>query len=148
MARTKTTFKLRDFFVSYEKQHGDNPDLNLNFQAHNEIAYALSEAMKKDALHTGVTNFPNRMGKIKIFRIKRSPDSRHPIDFKASKELNTTVYHTNDHSDGLICKIAWNREKVILYDKNKWSFGAVRPNFKRQIKPMILNGVTYPVIIN
>ena len=64
------------------------------------------------------------------------------VDYKASKELNKTIYHLNEHSDGNKFRLYWSKLPQTFPDRYKYSLTLVRAN-KRKLAQLIFNRKDY-----
>lgn len=95
---------------------------------------------------------PERMGTLSIIGTKQvikfyengSPNLA--IDWPATwqlrkssakaKEERKTVYHTNDHTDGVRYKYLWSKKRVLVTNKNFYSLRMTRAN-KRTVSRLV-----------
>lgn len=58
------------------------------------------------------------------------------------KKEKKIVYHTNDHTNGVVYKLHWSKKRVLIKNKSLFSFRLTRDN-KRNIHRMIIEGKEY-----
>ena len=87
---------------------------------------------------------PYGLGFIQIGKYKpKHLDNRSlSVDYKASKELNKTIYHLNEHSDGYKYRLYWSRIPMTISDRYKYQLNFVRQN-KRKLAQLIFNNQDY-----
>lgn len=66
------------------------------------------------------------MGFISIKKVRPTYDNQKKIDWKRSKESGTTIYHSNNHSNGYYGRIRWEKSKTYLHNKHVFKFTACR----------------------
>lgn len=133
--RTPVTYKIKDFFKSFKKKSS----INISSQTHSKILYTAGEVICDCLIEDGDFKIGGRGGHFTIRMVAPRGTEKGTIDFKQTKELGFKVFNFNDHSDGLIGRIFWDREKCIFRDKHMWLFKASR-HLKRQLAPIILTG--------
>ena len=87
---------------------------------------------------------PYGLGYIQIVKYKpKNLDIKSlSIDFKSTKELDTKVYHLNEHSDGYKYRLFWSKVPQTFPDRYRYSLSLVRAN-KRNLAQLIFNRKDY-----
>ena len=128
--RTASKEAYNEFKIKY-------PDIKITYQEYTSILYKFNENLYKHILETGdVYKIPHGFGKLTINKKKqityyKKYGKKHTIlgvDWKASKELGTKVYHMNFHTDQYRFKWLWrpNLKTPGLYLNDIWVFKPAR----------------------
>ena len=69
----------------------------------------------------------------KIKNLERVDGSKKSLskDYKTSKELNKTIYHLNEHSNGYKYRLYWSKNKNTFPDIYKYNLSLVRQNKRK-----------------
>lgn len=136
----KQSYTIRDMFKEYHKI-----DENVSYFRFKRILDKFNEIVKESVLN-GSESFkmPHRLGLIAIVKYKpKNYDSKSlSKDYKTSKELNKTIYHLNEHSDGYKYRLYWSKNKNTFPEVYKYNLSLVRQN-KRKLAQLIFNGNDY-----
>jgi hypothetical protein len=140
MARP-SSYVTKDFYKSYISSVKDNP---LYYVKHSVfravfidyINYILDRLFTKSE----EVRLPGRMGYLQI--MKRKPKSlqrKHlQVDFKATMELNKTILHFNEHSNGYNYRFHWRKDEMLVRHKTMYELIMTRTN-KRRLASIIKN---------
>lgn len=98
---------------------------------------------------------PARMGILNIVGTKKEIEfdedgnPKLPPDWKKTKELwennpeakknRKRMFHTNEHTDGIVYKFFWSKQKMLVAYKSLFSLRMTREN-KRRVWQEVLNG--------
>lgn len=87
-----------------------NPDIEVSYTQFSDIINKANEISATRILdNTSGYKMPENMGYMAVTRFK--PKGRR-VDFKRTKELGMTVYHTNFHSFGYSPRIQWFSSQI------------------------------------
>lgn len=142
MCKSPTSFNTQDFYKSFKAKHAH---FKLTSVQHGRILKKACVNIKQALLEDGEFKLGNRSGKLTIRMVK--PKTR-LFDYGHYNKTGEKRYFTNDHSDGLVGKVFWDRDDAVLSDKGMWEF---EPNRKlsREIAQLIINKeVEYPIYYN
>jgi hypothetical protein len=144
MARTPVTFSLKDFFNSFKVR--TNNKFGLSNREHKYLLDTTGEVLKDFVIEHGEIKMFGRLGMLMIRKVKPKGDKKAPIDFNESRKNACNAYHFNDHSDGFIVRIIWERKNAILADKHMWHFKPVRAFKRRLAQVMKSSEFEYPIL--
>ena len=94
----KKSYTIRDMFKDYHKI-----DENMSYFRFKRILDKFNEIIKEKILNASESfKMPCRLGLIVIVKYKPKTYTQKSLskDYKTSKELNKTIYHLNEHSNG------------------------------------------------
>src|ERR1044071_2481306 len=114
MARTPVSFGATDFYRSFRKK---NPKTVLSQKVHATILACAGDVITEILLEEGEFKLFSRMGEFNIRTIKPKGTLRRMIDFHQTRVTGKSVYHFNDHSNGYLAKLVWDKRRCILADK-------------------------------
>ena len=60
------------------------------------------------------------------------------VDFKATKDMNKTILHLNEHSDGYNYRFRWSKKDMMLKNSSLYELVMTRKN-KRRLANAIKN---------
>jgi len=146
----KTDKNIRDSY-KYHKKESDNPT---DIKTYISIVNGLNQFLMEQVLDGLEVVLPARLGVMSIVGTKQKvrfdtegnpilpPDwvktkalwERDP-EAKARKQL---VYITNDHTNGVRYKLFWSKKRVLVENKNLYSFRLTRTN-KRAIHSKVVH---------
>jgi hypothetical protein len=145
MARTPVTVSSKEFYESFVKR--TKGKTGLTKREHSYLLNLTGEVMKDFIIEDGQIKMFGRLGSMMIRMVKPRGDKKAPLDFNQTRIEGCNVYHFNEHSDGYIARIIWERATAILTDKHMWIFKAVR-QFKRRVSREVKTGRReYPIYI-
>lgn len=136
----KKSYTIRDMFKDYHKI-----DENMSYFRFKRILDKFNEIIKEKILNASESfKMPCRLGLIAIVKYKPKTYTQKSLskDYKTSKELNKTVYHLNEHSNGYKYRLYWSKNKNTFPDIYKYNLSLVRQN-KRKLAQLIFNGNDY-----
>lgn len=136
----KKSYTIRDMFKDYHKI-----DENMSYFRFKRILDKFNEIIKEKILNASESfKMPCRLGLISIVKYKPKTYTQKSLskDYKASKELNKTIYHLNEHSNGYKYRLYWSKNKNTFPDIYKYNLSLVRQN-KRKLAQLIFNGNDY-----
>lgn len=136
----KKSYTIRDMFKDYHKI-----DENMSYFRFKRILDKFNEIIKEKILNASESfKMPCRLGLIVIVKYKPKTYTQKSLskDYKTSKELNKTVYHLNEHSNGYKYRLYWSKNKNTFPDIYKYNLSLVRQN-KRKLAQLIFNGNDY-----
>ena len=89
-----------------------------------------------DGFKTNAKEFkvPSGLGSIRIKKIISNQKRR--VDWKATREHDTKIYHLNFHTDGYYYKWFWHKKKALFTNKSAYSFSPTRKN-KRTLASLL-----------
>lgn len=138
--RSKKSYTIRDMFKDYHKI-----DEDMSYFRFKRILDKFNEVIKEKVLNASESfKMPYRLGLIAIVKYRPKSYSSKSLskDYKASKELNKTIYHLNEHSDGYKYRLYWSKNKNTFPEVYKYNLSLVRQN-KRKLAQLIFNGNDY-----
>ncbi len=136
----KKSYTIRDMFKDYHKI-----DENMSYFRFKRILDKFNEIIKEKILNASESfKMPCRLGLIAIVKYKPKTYTQKSLskDYKTSKELNKTIYHLNEHSNGYKYRLYWSKNKNTFPDIYKYNLSLVRQN-KRKLAQLIFNGNDY-----
>lgn len=136
----KKSYTIRDMFKDYHKI-----DENMSYFRFKRILDKFNEIIKEKILNASESfEMPCRLGLISIVKYKPKTYTYKSLskDYKTSKELNKTIYHLNEHSNGYKYRLYWSKNKNTFPDIYKYNLSLVRQN-KRKLAQLIFNGNDY-----
>lgn len=136
----KKSYTIRDMFKDYHKI-----DENMSYFRFKRILDKFNEIIKEKILNASESfKMPCRLGLIVIVKYKPKTYTQKSLskDYKTSKELNKTIYHLNEHSNGYKYRLYWSKNKNTFPDIYKYNLSLVRQN-KRKLAQLIFNGNDY-----
>lgn len=136
----KKSYTIRDMFKDYHKI-----DENMSYFRFKRILDKFNEIIKEKILNASESfKMPCRLGLIAIVKYKPKTYTSKSLskDYKTSKELNKTIYHLNEHSNGYKYRLYWSKNKNTFPDIYKYNLSLVRQN-KRKLAQLIFNGNDY-----
>lgn len=120
-------------------------DENMSYFRFKRILDKFNEIIKEKILNASESfKMPCRLGLIVIVKYKPKTYTQKSLskDYKTSKELNKTIYHLNEHSNGYKYRLYWSKNKNTFPDIYKYNLSLVRQN-KRKLAQLIFNGNDY-----
>jgi hypothetical protein len=142
MARTPVSYGITDFYKSFRKRH---PKVSISRKDYTAVLACTGDVISENLLEDGGFKLFSRMGALLIRNIKPKGNKKRMINFHETRKQGSNVYHFNDHSDGYVAKVIWDRGLAILSDKYMWLFKPVR-SLKRSLAKEIKTGNRqYPV---
>lgn len=130
MAKTKTLNDCYDYFLETEQENMKEP---ISRDLYRAVCYSFIKKMLKYIIYEAGTLRMNKfLGSISIRKYKQDIRKKLPVNYKLSKELGETVYHTNEHTDGYRCRIYWNLGEARFKNKSASAFKGVR-DFTREV---------------
>lgn len=145
----KTEKNIRDSFHGKPIKH-----LKRNI----EIANNFNRALITKVLEGNEVALPSRLGILSIIgqkkKLKFTEDGKPilPPDWVKTKQLRESspkakeerriVYHTNEHTDGVVYKYLWAVSRVLVPYKSLYSLQLTREN-KRAVHKLIMSGKEY-----
>lgn len=147
----KTNINIRNTFKYYKK----NKVAVVSEKDYVKINNAFNKFIIDKVFDGFSVVIPARMGTLSIVGTKKelkfneNGEPLLPPDWKKTKELwdknpeakekGKRVFHTNEHSDGIVYKFFWSKERVIIPYKTLYSLRMTRTN-KRRVWKEIMNG--------
>lgn len=147
----KTDINIRSTFKFYKK----NKERVVEEKDYVKINNAFNKFLVDKVFEGYDVVIPAKLGIISIVGTKKElqfDDDGNPLlppDWKKTKELwdsnpeakknKKRIFHTNEHSDGIVYKFFWSKEKVIIPYKTLYSLRMTRDN-KRRVWQEILKG--------
>ena len=151
---TKTDSNIRKSFKFYRKQKTAS-NSHVDIKTYINIANEYNKFIFEKLLTGDEITLPGRMGSmmIKGRKVKITFDEngnpKLPPDWVKTKQLwdrspeakekRTKLYHTNEHTNGVIYAVKWSKNAVAIENKRLYSFRLVRTN-KRRIHTLIKQG--------
>jgi hypothetical protein len=97
--------KRKDFYTYFKKT---NPELKYTQGEFAKVVDMYADLIGEDLLDGKQVLLPKRFGKISLVRKEQNID-RLRIDWKATKEHGSLMYHLNEHTDGWYVRSRWDR---------------------------------------
>lgn len=146
----KTDRNIRDSYKHYKKSV-ENP---IDIKTYISIANNFNNFLMDKVLDGLEVVLPARLGVMSIVGTKQKikfDNNGNPIlppDWVKTKKLwednpeakanKTLVYQTNDHTNGIRYKLLWSKKRVLVENKNLYSFRLTRTH-KREINHKVVN---------
>jgi hypothetical protein len=121
-----------------EKDLYQMSNLDVDWKTYKEVIWAYNEFISTKMIEEGSEIvLPRRLGTLRVKRRKTNPNQKR-IDFKKTRELGQTVYHTNKHSEGDYGIFIWNKRKpqAVFANKQIYKLQMTRTN-KRNLSKAI-----------
>lgn len=135
------SYVINDFYRSYIASIGSNylyevPESTFRAIVYDYMKHIMNEVLMKSKEF----RMPGRMGYLSVTKHKPKNTIRKKlrVDFKATKELNKTILHFNDHSDGYNYRFYWRKNEMIVRYKTLYELVLCRAN-KRRLAQIIKN---------
>jgi cell division protein YceG involved in septum cleavage len=125
MTKTLTNF-YRDYRTKNKDTHFDLVQGEYKF-----LVKVLIKEILNDIQSGKTFKFPFNLGDFYIYKKRQK---RKPIDWKNTKKFGKYIYHLNLHSDGLIFKYKWNKNKARFINKSIYEFKPSRANARALAK--------------
>lgn len=141
MAREFKSYVIADFYKSYIDSVGSNRIFVVDEKTFRSIVYDYFKHISSEVIEKArEVKLPGRMGTIKIVKTRPSSIARKNlrVDFKATRELNKTILHLNEHSNGFNYRFFWSKKDIIVRNKTLYEFIPSRAN-KRLLASLIKN---------
>lgn len=155
MAQSKDYKNLRDSYKLYKKTV-ENP---IDIKNYLKIVADYNKFLIEKVLEGEAVMFPEKLGTLSIVgrkqKIKLDEDGNPkglPPNWRKTKELwdsnakakeeKKLVYCLNEHTDGVRYKYIWQKRRMLIKNKNLYSFKLTRAN-KRTLHKKILGGMQY-----
>ena len=127
---------LKDSFKDYKKEGGD-----LEYKVYRDICEEYNEEVINNIiLDTLEFKIPNRLGSIRIKKVKGSPKR---VDWALTKKYNKKIYHLNMHTDGYYYKWMWHKKDALFINKSVYSFTATRKAKRRMADLLKKNEIDF-----
>ena len=132
------TFCLKDSFKEFDKGQAYQSMFVVDYKTYRAVCEEFNKkTVDKILLESGEFLLPYRLGEIRIQKKKMQFDTaKMKIDWKATREAGTRVYHMNDHRDNYRYRWYWKKKNVIVQNKTMYSFIASRAN-KRELARLL-----------
>lgn len=130
-----------DFYDSYLDSIGTNYPYDVPRSVFRAIICDyMDHIMSEVLLKSKEVRLPGRMGYLSVIKSRPKNTSRAHlrVDFKATKELNKTVLHLNEHSDMYNYRFYWRKNEMIVRYKTLYELVLSRTN-KRKLASIIKN---------
>jgi len=123
------------------KDYKANTKQAVSYGAYRKVCEAFNKAVSNKILEEAYEFvLPYRLGTLRIKKRKLNLSYLNGlrVDYKKSKEAGKTVYHLNEHTNGIFYSWWWNKRTSIVKNKTYYKFIPTRVN-KRAIKALIDN---------
>ncbi len=114
-------FGAKEMFRKYKK---DNPDTDVTYSYYRAVLESFSKLLAEELLNGAVFNMGQRLGTLRIKKIKRSPNAR-TIDWNETLKMweeqgekDGFVYWTDD----TYYRWAWDKRKALVKNKSAYRF--------------------------
>lgn len=111
----------KDMFKLYKK---DNPDTDITYTYYRAVLESFSKLLAQELLNGAIFNMGQRLGTLRIKKIKRNPNSR-TIDWNETMKMweesgkrEGFVYWTDD----TYYRWAWDKRKALVKNKSAYRF--------------------------
>lgn len=142
-----------DLKIRKNKKSYGTYDMYNSYDKRSEVSYTtfkkIIDAFNNEILTTiqdksGGFKMPYGLGYIQIvkYKPKQMNEKSLSVDYKSSNELNKTIYHLNEHSDGYKYRLYWSKTPQTFPDRYKYGLSFVRQN-KRRLAQLIFNNQDY-----
>jgi 5-hydroxyisourate hydrolase-like protein (transthyretin family) len=136
MRRQKRNKTLVDAYQEFKDEFGDEKVLqDIDKTVYRNVCIRFNELMA-EAVIVDAKEFkmPSGLGTIRIKKIISNQKRR--VDWKATREHDTKIYHLNFHTDGYYYKWFWHKKKALFTNKSAYSFSPTRNN-KRTLASLL-----------
>ncbi len=146
MSKVAVDNKIKDVYNKFKKNY-KSAAKKLTYEQYLSILDKSNEIERRVLLKDGEYKLPYQLGVLEIVKSKcKVKNIYKSVNFQETKKQNRTILNFNDHSDGYIYKIYWNRRTCKLQDKQIWVFKTGRI-IARQLAQVIKNKLNdYPDI--
>lgn len=142
MCKTPVSFGLKDFYQSYKRKH---PHSKVDSKMHRLILEKAGDNIRETLLEDGEFKLGNRAG---VLMIRMVVPRVKPFDYAHYNLTGEKRYFNNDHTDGNVAKVLWNRRNAILFDKHMWEF-SISKQFRIDISEgLYARELIYPMYHN
>lgn len=148
---------LRDSYKLYKTVSGAPVDVKIYLK----IVAEYNKFLISKVLNGAVVTLPARLGTLRIIGRKQeikydeqgnvmglAPDwvkTKQLWDKSPkAKENRKLVYHTNNHTEGVIYRFFWSKKNVLVENKNLFSLRLTRTN-KREVNKLLIEGTQYEI---
>lgn len=129
----------RQIYFLYKKEVEKDSMYDVSVSKFGSVCADFNDALLRYLIdHGTAVKLPGRFGKLRILsnQIEFGKKDSIPIDFKKSVELKKRIFLFNEHSDGKVYKIRWEKGSLT----NRTFFGLVlNRKIKRYFAQKILN---------
>jgi hypothetical protein len=142
--RTPVSYKVKDFHKSFKNKTG----INIPSRDYYLIVDTAGEIIADILLEEAEYKLGGRGGHLVIRMVKPKGSIGACVDWKATKEQGTRVLNMNDHTNGYIARVLWDRDKSVFRDKRMWLFKPVRSLKRALTQAIITKQLQYPIYHN
>lgn len=139
--KNKKSYTIYDIYNNYCKEYENE----VPYFIFKSVLDKFNEYIRTSILDKSeVFKLPYGLGYIAIvkYKPKTYTNKSLSIDYKASIEENTLIYHLNEHSDGYKYRLYWSKLPRTFPDRYKYKLSLVRKN-KRYLAQLIFNHKDY-----
>lgn len=131
-------YTIKDFFNSYKEYTDTNKLMDIQYPLFRQILQDYFVFLRDSIVEDGrIMLLPGRFGDISVRKYKGDP-KRLQFDYKSAKELNTGVWHFNEHTDGYRYRFYWNKVLLLVKNCTKYQMIFTRAN-KRHLAEILNN---------
>ena len=116
----------------------------LNFKQYNSVIQQYLKWMADILLDTGEVILCG-LGKVSIIGRERN-FKKLAVDFVQTKKMGKTIYHLNEHTDGVHYSFRWYRGKVRVRYKFCYKLKITKPNRRRLYNLITKYGKEYRIL--
>lgn len=144
--KVQGSLKLRDAYKRYIKEYPKGDTFFVEYKEYREVCELNNKlALKLILEESEVYKMYANLGDIEIEKKKMiltNLENKMKVDWKASKEAGTRIFHLNEHSDGHKYKFKWNKKTSRITNKKAYSLIINRTD-KRRLAAHIKAGRDY-----
>ena len=136
MRKQKRNKTLVDAYNDFKEEFSDEKVMqDIDKATYRNVCIRFNELMSEDIINNAKEfKVPSGLGSIRIKKIISNQKRR--VDWKATREHDTKIYHLNFHTDGYYYKWFWHKKKALFTNKSAYSFSPTRKN-KRTLASLL-----------
>ena len=136
MRKQKRNKTLVDAYEDFKEEFKDEKVMqDLDKATYRKVCIKFNELIADDIINSAEEfKLPSGLGVIRIKKIISNQKRR--VDWKATREHDTKIYHLNFHTDGYYYKWFWHKKKALFTNKSAYSFSPTRKN-KRTLASLL-----------
>ena len=130
--KNKSDYSMGDIYKYYRKSIEKGSIYDIPKAEYIKICAEFNESLIDRLLERGISvKFPGRFGRLKVVKFKTDYSKKYkiPVDWKKTAELGKKIYILNEHTDGFIYKIKWERNSV--FNQSFYNFIPTRTKNRR-----------------
>lgn len=140
--KVQNPYTLKDMYVFYLNEIGDNPLYKLEYHEYVDI---VSDYLKLTMTYileeSGIFDMGFRIGKCSVIKKNYKFDdiSKESVDWPLTNKLGKRIFHLNEHSRGVRYGFYWNKKNKFLRNIKLYRLVFTRTN-RRRLAQLIKSG--------